>query len=122
MVSVSNLLVPDTDKVTVTVSLATAMLAAVMSRLLAKDTLPALVLNCQPNGSVRTNVLLFPAPKSVVAASARTMFPRAVNPAPLIEFTDLSAEISLPPTGSVMMTSASSWAECRTMKPKTRVS
>src|SRR5438034_2251271 len=84
------------------------MLAAVMSLLPVKETLPTPELNCHPLGRVRIKVLLFPAAKSVVAASVRTMFPCATNPAPLVELKHLSAETSLPPIGSVMITSPSS--------------
>src|SRR6266404_1031188 len=120
MVKVSNLAVPETDRVTVTVSVPTEMLAAVMSRLEAKDTLPALVLNRHPIGSVRIKVLLFPTPKSVVAASASTILPSAVNAAPLVEFSDLSAEMSLPPGGSVTVTSARIRHEPNHSAPATR--
>src|SRR5258706_10902325 len=81
------------------------MLAAVMSRLPVKETAPTPELNCQPYGSIRIKVLLFPTAKSDVIVSVRTMLPKAVNPAPLVEFNDLSAEISLPPNGSVTVTS-----------------
>src|SRR6266567_715970 len=120
MVKVSDFVVPETEKVTVRVEVPTEMLAAVMSLLPLKETLPTPELNCHPLGSVRVKVLLFPTAKSVVAASVRTMLPNAVNAAPLVELTHLSAERSLPPTGSVMITSASRWVECRATKPKTR--
>src|SRR6266568_5324441 len=120
MVRVSNLAAPETDRVTVTVSVPTEMLAEVMSLLGANDTLPALVLNRHPRGNVRIKVLLLPIPKSVVDASASTMFPSAVNAAPLVEFSDLSAEISLPPAGSVTVTSASIRHEPNNNMPATR--
>src|ERR1043166_9544039 len=48
------------------------------------------------------------------------MFPRALNPAPLVEFSDLSAETSLPPVGSVTMTSACSRQQPNHSAPATR--
>ncbi|SRR5882724_1285215 len=83
------------------------MLAAVMSLLVVNETLPTPDLNCHPLGRVRIRVLLFPTAKSVVAASVRTMFPKSMNAAPLVELRHVSAETSLPPAGSVIITSPS---------------
>jgi hypothetical protein len=71
------LTVVGTEIVIVTVSVPTEMLAAVMSPLDAKDTLPALELNRHPNGSVRIKVLLIPTAKSVSDPSVSTMLPSA---------------------------------------------
>src|SRR5215510_7711885 len=55
---------------------------------------------------VRMSVWLLPAAKSLAATSVRTILPRAVKAAPLVELSALSAERLLPPVGEVMVTLA----------------
>src|SRR5881628_1079685 len=76
--------------------------------------------NCHPSGTVRTSVWLLPSAQSVEAPSVITMLPNAVNAAPLVELSALSAETLLPPVGEVMTTSARSCGACNAINPKTR--
>src|SRR6266487_2974441 len=48
------------------------------------------------------------------------MLPNAVNAAPLVELSALSAETLFPPAGEVMTASARSCGECNAINPKTR--
>ena len=106
MVKVSRAAAPLTVKVTVALSAATAMLAAEMFRLEVNETVPAPALNRHPAGGVRIMVSPLPLAKSVFTPSAITILPSAVNAAPLVELSALSAERFCPPAGFVMVTLA----------------
>ena len=100
---------PATLKVTVRFEKVEAILAAVISRPFRKVTLAAAAgLNRHPSGAVKMRVRLVPGAKSAEAPSARTMLPSGVKAAPFVEFTALSAEMLLPPMGSVTVTSPNS--------------
>src|SRR3989442_868819 len=120
MVNTSSLSVPLTLKVTVKFEAVTETEAEVMLRVPVKLAVPTPGLNCQPVGMVRISVWLLPAAKSVAAPSVMTMLPRAVNAAPLVELSALSAETLFPPVGEVMTTAARSCGECNAINPKTR--
>src|SRR5258708_1275317 len=121
MVRISLLLVPPAVRVTVIVEEATATLAAVMSPLFWKVTLPAPAWNCHSAGAVRVRVLLVPGAKSVFGPSEITMFPSEAKPDAFVEFCARSAETSFPPIGSVTDTFASSREAQQANKQKIKV-
>ena len=73
-----------------------------------KVTDPAPGLNRYPSGTVRISVRPLPLAKSVFTPSVITILPSAVNAAPLVELSALSAGILLPPVGDVITTLARS--------------
>src|SRR5260221_7664197 len=70
------------------------------------ETLPEAVFKRQPEGIVRMKVLPVPAAKSVVAPSVMTISPSGVNAAPLVELSEVSAEMLFPPVGAGTVTFA----------------
>jgi hypothetical protein len=113
--------VPLRLKVTVKFDAVTEIVAAVMLREPVKLTVPTPGLNCHPLGMVRINVWLLPAAKSVAAPSVITILPSAVNAAPLVELSALSAETLFPPVGEVMVTLAHTRGELNATNPSIRV-
>src|SRR5258708_149172 len=120
MVRVSLLLTPPTVTVTMMFDEETEMLAAVISPLPRKATLPTPGLNCHPSGPVKMRGWFVPTAKSAFAPSVSTMFPKDTKAAPLVEFRATSVGTLFPPVGSVTATSANSRLTVKAVRNKLR--
>src|SRR6266446_685432 len=122
MLRVSRCPAPFTVRVIVTSDEVTATVALVISPLAEKEAVvgaPA-VWNWKPGGRVKIKVWFVPTPKSAGLFSAMMIAPSGVKAAPLVELADVSAEMPLPPVGSVTVTSASAVPEHNAARPNVR--